>query len=236
VREKTFVMASTDIALRYESLLEVPSSSSTVVVQTKGEMINRMNFQAMAKDFSNLAKFLRLAYNGVVGEVQIQIKVKKLFYETVRLCDESVFTINEFSRASNTAVESLLATYEFLMDGLDTMAIANVQEISQVAERMRAAAQNLAIEFSKEAAACQKLEEETTTASAAANQRSKDSLAKKKQAQIDKEKEEGLYINITEEEQKARKEYEDSREQHFKAIDQQKLGWFKGFLNAVTGS
>ena len=67
MREKTFVMASTDIALRYESLLEVPSSSSTVVVQTKGEMINRMNFQAMAKDFSNLAKFLRLAYNGVAS-------------------------------------------------------------------------------------------------------------------------------------------------------------------------
>ena len=228
---------SKELVIVYEgetySLLKVPESQAKLVLSAKQRMMQTINLSQLAKDLSNLGMLLRLAFNGVVGYIDLQIKVRKIFYNVVRLCDESVHTINEFQRASDTALESLQATYEYLVDGLDELAIINLEEIAGVAGQMKAAAKKLSEEFRKEALSVQKLEEETSQEESKARESSSDKEKQRKQAEIDKDKQKQIFDDMVEDEIKSEMEYESARKKELEQIENQKFGFFKTLVNAM---
>ena len=89
------------------SLLMVPASSTAVVASVKEEMIQKINLHQVAIDLNNLGMFLRVAYNGVVGYTDLHVQVRGIYYNVADLCDESVCTINKFSRSSKIAISIL---------------------------------------------------------------------------------------------------------------------------------
>ena len=216
------------------SLLEIPKSTSKMVGIAKQNMMRAINLPQLAKDLSNLGNFIRLAYNGVVGYVDLQIKVRKLFYDVVRLCDESVYTISEFQSASDTAIDSLQAAYQYLVDGLGDLAIINLEEIAEVAEKMQKAADDLAKKFEEEAKTVEKLENETTQTKSDALAKSDRNIEEKKQAEIDRKEQERIYEEMAKEEMDAEKEYQSARKKELEEIEKQKFGFFKGLINAIT--
>ena len=229
---------SKELVLKYEgetySLLEIPKSTTQLVIEAKGRMMQIINLPQLAKDLTNLGMFLRLAFNGVVGYIELQTKVRKIFYDVVRLCDESIHTVNEFQRASTTAVESLQATYEYLVDGLDDLAIVNLEEIKEVAGKMKVAAEKLSKEFRNEADAVKLLEKETSQTESKTKQSSKDKEEQKRQAQIEKEKQKKLFEDMVQDEIRSEREYEEARRKEMKEIQNQKLGFFKGLVNVLV--
>lgn len=229
---------SKELVLKYEdetySLLEVPESTSKLVVLAKQRMMQTINLPQLARDLSNLGMLLRLAFNGVVGFIDLQTKVRKVFYDVVTLCDESVHTINEFQRASNTAVVSLQATYEYLVEGLDDLAIINLEEIATVASKMKVAADKLSKEFQDEANIVQSLEEEVTREEDKTKRSSEEKEKQRKEEERKKEEEDKRFKDMVQDEMEAEKNYEAARKKEIEEINNQKLGFLKGVVNAVT--
>ena len=217
------------------SLLKAPPASSQAVVESMETMSQSLDIPRLAKDLSNLGKCLRLAYCGVVGEPNLQTKVKQVGYDVVDLCDESVHTINEFQRASNTAIDSLQATYEFFVDGLDEFAITNLEEIAKVAKTMAEAATKLSVKFKEEAKKVEILQMETAELELKKIENAEDRRKAKKEAELERDKRKQQYDDRLDEELKAEKQYQESKKSQLEQMENQKFGFFKSLINTMTG-
>ena len=217
------------------NLLEIPKSTTKLAVIVKQKMMEDLDLPQLAKDLSNLGMFLRLAFNGVVGHnIDLQTKVRKLFYDLLDLCDECVRTVNQFKRASNTAIENLQSTYQYLADGLDELAVISLKELGAMASKMKKAADNLSKEFQKEAKIVQQLEEEVSRAEAKSDESSKQKAQERRDADADRGIQKTKHDDMLEDEKKAEKEYEEAQRKEIEEVMKQKLGFFKGLLNVVT--
>jgi len=85
----------------------ITASCIAVVASIKEEILETVNLQQVAIDLNNLGMFLRVAYNGVVGYTDLHVQVRGIYYNVADLCDESVCTINKFSRSSKIAISIL---------------------------------------------------------------------------------------------------------------------------------
>lgn len=219
------------------SLLEIPKSTTKLVVSAKQYMTKNVDLPQLAKDLSNLGKLLRLAFHGVVGhDIELQKKVRKLFYDVVDLSDESVRTINEFQSASDTAVRNLKATYKYLVDGLDDLAIVKLKKIAEDAEDMKKAADHLAKKYRDEAKIVRELQAEASEAEDKSRRSSEEKEKQRRIAEAEREKQQRIHDDMVQTEMKAEKEYEEARRKEAAEIDNQKLGLLKGMMNTVFGA
>ena len=145
-------MVDTTIQIKGEnfSILEVPEASTALVRQHEQYLLAGVDLEALVTDLSRVGKFVRIAYNGVAGYTELQIKIRRIAVNVSRLCDKSAITVGMFKQASGTVLVDLQATYHFLIDGLEDMGIETFRSTSRVAEEMKEAAQKLAEEFEKE--------------------------------------------------------------------------------------
>ena len=130
--------------------MEVPEASTALVRQQEKYLLAGVDLEALVADLSRVGKFVRIAYNGVAGYTELQIKIRRIAVNVSRLCDKSAITVGMFKQASGTVLVDLQATYHFLIDGLEDMGIETFRSTSRVAEEMKEAAQKLAEEFQKE--------------------------------------------------------------------------------------
>ena len=130
--------------------MEVPEASTALVRQQEKYLLAGVDLEALVADLSRVGKFVRIAYNGVAGYTELQIKIRRIAVNVSRLCDKSAITVGMFKQASGTVLVDLQATYHFLIDGLEDMGIETFRSTSRVAEEMKEAAQKLADEFQKE--------------------------------------------------------------------------------------
>ena len=130
--------------------MEVPEASTALVRQHEQYLLAGVDLEALVTDLSRVGKFVRIAYNGVAGYTELQIKIRRIAVNVSRLCDKSAITVGMFKQASGTVLVDLQATYHFLIDGLEDMGIETFRSTSRVAEEMKEAAQKLAEEFEKE--------------------------------------------------------------------------------------
>jgi len=132
------------------SLLEVPAESSELVVDQKKQLLGEIDLEALINDLSRAGKFVRVAYNGVAGNTDLQITVQQIGYDMTKLCNKAAITVVQFSRASHSVVLDLQSTYEYLMDGLEEMAVDTLGAVSKLARDMALAAEELGKAFEKE--------------------------------------------------------------------------------------
>ena len=130
--------------------MEVPEASTALVRQQEKYLLARVDPEALVADLSRVGKCVRIAYNGVAGYTELQIKIRRIAVNVSRLCDKSAITVGMFKQASGTVLVDLQATYHFLIDGLEDMGIETIHSTSRVAEEMKESAQKLADEFQEE--------------------------------------------------------------------------------------
>lgn len=148
--ERAVVLAGTTY-----SLVEPPSRDSQVVKVEREKLLAKMDLNKLVKDLCNVGSFVRLAYYGLVTAgpqfSDMQLEVQELGIDVTKLCDKSAITVSGFKRASSTIVTNLQATYEYLLDNLEEMAVDTLASVSDLAGQMAKAAKTLQDDFDKEA-------------------------------------------------------------------------------------
>ncbi|XP_028401660.1 uncharacterized protein LOC114524701 [Dendronephthya gigantea] len=139
--------SSKDISVNIEgetfSLVKIPDVRSSLVKNSKEELNGSLDLASLVNDFAKLGTLIRVAYNGVAGSTKLQIKVQKVGYKVTKLADKSAVTVQNFKNASTSVLQELQGTYEFLLDGLEEMAIETLSLLAKVAEQMAKAAEEL---------------------------------------------------------------------------------------------
>ena len=146
-----------DIVINGENyrLDTVPADTSSVVLAEKEKILNAVDLETLVNDLGRVGAFIRIAYNGVGAAgpkfTEQQIAIQRLGYDVTRLCDKSALTVARFKRASSTVLNDLQATYGYLLDNLEKMAVETLSAVSRLAGEMEKAALELHGEFEKQA-------------------------------------------------------------------------------------
>ena len=133
----------------------LPADTSSVVVAEKEKLLGAVDLKTLVNDLGRVGAFIRIAYNGVGAAgpkfTEQQIEIQRLGYDVTRLCDKSALTVAKFKKASSTVLTDLQATYEYLLDNLEEMAIETLSAVSKLAGEMEKAALELHHDFEQQA-------------------------------------------------------------------------------------
>ena len=128
---------------RKYNLCKVPPKDSRIVEDETQNITAQLKLKDLGNDLSRLGKFVRLAYCGVVGHVDLQIEVRKTLKNVAVLCDDTVHTLNEFKRSSQDALESMQSAYDYLEDGFEDEALEIFADLQQISQNMSKASNDL---------------------------------------------------------------------------------------------
>ena len=167
------------------NLCKIPPITSLVVANATKDIEDQLRLKTLGNDLSRLGKFVRLAYCGVVGHVDLQIKVRQTLKNVSELCDDTVHTINNFKRSSQDALESMQCAYDYLAEGLEEEALVVFDEIQMLSKKMSENSKQLSIKCKSES---ENIKEVGNT-----------TLLKKEAVKVDKQEAEALLsVNTTE--------------------------------------
>lgn len=224
------------------SLTKVPEESSAVVKDQTGKLLGTIDLKTLVDDLGRVGSFIRIAYNGVGAAgpkfTEQQIEIQRLGFDVARLCDKSALTVSKFKSASSSILIDLQATYEYLLDNLEEMALETLSAVSKLAEDMETAALELRQEFDAEGIKVKETLEKTQRARGAEDLRIQEMKTKQKQLTMEKEKQEKLMEDHQRAEREAEARRRDLEQQEDEAIsDLDSLGpgkVMKMICNAVT--
>ena len=118
------------------ALISIPSAESRMVQSAKREFLEQLDLYSLADDLGKLNKFMRLAYNGVAGHTELQIKVQRVGHKSTKLADKSATTVYQFKEKSQDVLEELQTTYKFLLEGLENAAVISLSMMADKAAGM----------------------------------------------------------------------------------------------------
>ena len=167
------------------SIVEVPDSNTQIVVSEKERLLGSIDFQALVTDLSKVGNCVRIAYNGVAGYTELQIKIR---YNVTKLCNKSAVTVSKLKQASGSILGDLQGTYQFLLDGFEELALDTLHAVSEVAKDMAHAADELHKEFDEESKRVEGTLKETMTKKGEETDRKKSLEEGGKKFKIEKEK------------------------------------------------
>ena len=133
------------------SLLKGPNETSKYVTDAHKNLTENLQINELASDLTNVGKFILMAYCGVMGHLHLEMQVRDRLHNVVKLCDDTVHTLNEFSRASNNAITNMATAYEYLVDGFEDIAFETLQDVAKVSKSMQDKSLKLKERFGDEA-------------------------------------------------------------------------------------
>ncbi len=213
---------SKDVSVNIEgetfSLVKIPDVHSQLVKRSKADLTGSLDLASLVNDLAKLGSFIRVAYNGVAGSTKLQIKVQKVGYKITKLADKSAVTVQNFKSASNSVLQELQGTYEFLLDGLEEMALETLSLLSKVAENMAKAAEELHTDF--DAATTDVIEalEDTQTEKGCQEDRKQKMKDEQKEFEMQRKKAEALQKDAVEAEELFNKLYHQAQEREDEAL------------------
>ena len=75
-------------------LISIPSAESKMVLKAKQGLLGQIDLKSLVDDLGKLGMFMRVAYNGVAGNTEVQIKVQRVGYKITKLADKSAITVH----------------------------------------------------------------------------------------------------------------------------------------------
>ena len=175
---------------------KVPDESSAIVKAETDKLLGAINLKTLVDDLGRVGSFIRIAYNGVGAAgpkfTDQQIEIQRLGYDVTKLCDKSALTIAKFKKASSSILTDLQATYEYLLDNLEEMALETLSAVSKLAGDMEKAALELHGEFVAEEKKVEKTLEKTQKARGAEALRIKELQREREQMELKKQEQERL--------------------------------------------
>ena len=133
------------------NLTKPPDVESKFVVEAQKSLTETLQISELATDLSNVGKFLLIAYCGVMGHADLEIMVRERLISITELCDDTVFTLNEFERASDKAINIMITAYNHLTEGHEDLAFGMIQSVAKLSQNMVDASTNLQERFATEA-------------------------------------------------------------------------------------
>ena len=155
-----FLVVMSDDGTEY-NLTRLPPAESKFVVEAQERLTETLQISELATDLSNVGKLLLMAYCGVKGHAELEKKIRERFYSIIELCDETVFTLNEFNRASDKAIEIMITAYNYLLEGFEDLAFDMFQDVSQLSKNMVDASCSLQKRFYIEAEKVEEIQTQT---------------------------------------------------------------------------
>ena len=190
VEKVTDNMALVNIGDEQFSMLEIPSSKSIIVKKERDTMLGSIDLAVLVVDLGRVGNFVRIAYNGVAGYTDLQIKIRRIGYDVTKLCDKSAVTVSMFKRASTSILADLQGTYQFLLDQLEDMALETLAAVNDVAKDMAGAAEQLSKEFDEQSKKVESALEDTMTTKGKEEENKKEIEKKRRELEISKVKSE----------------------------------------------
>ena len=188
--EVTDKMALVKIGDEQFSLLEIPSSKAMIVKKERDTMLGSIDLAVLVDDLGRVGNFVRIAYNGVAGYTDLQIKIRRIGYDVTKLCDKSAVTVSMFKRASTSILADLQGTYQFLLDQLEDMALETLAAVNDVAKDMAGAAEQLSKEFDEQSKKVELALEDTMNTKGREEESKKETEKRRRELEISKEKSE----------------------------------------------
>ena len=170
------------------SILEPPPSGTQIVSQQRDLLLGSVDLQTLVSDLGRVGNFVRIAYNGVAGYTELQIEIRKIGYDVTKLCDKSAVTVAKFKQASGSILGDLQGTYQFLIDGLENMALETLHAVADVAKDMATAAEQLHNDFDEESKQVEVALKNTMTTKGSEEDRKKKLEDEARDFEIDKTK------------------------------------------------
>lgn len=202
-------------------LVTLPNPKSLMVREAKENLLGSLDLASLVDDLGKLGNFIRVAYNGVAGNTEIQIKVQKVGYKITNLADQSAVTVQNFMRASKDILQELQGTYQYLLDGLEEMALESLSVLNDVAKEMATAAEKLCDDFEKATKDVIDALQDTQRAKGTQEERKKALLKEREEFQMQKQKAQELQKRALEAEEKANDLYTQAQKREDKALDKQ---------------
>ena len=187
----------------------------------KEHLLGSLDLHSLVEDLGKLGNFIRVAYNGVAGHTEVQIKVQRVGYKITKLADKSAVTVHKFKGASQSVLEELKGTYEYLLDGLEEMALETLSQLTSIAKDMAAAADELHNDFEKATNDVIDALEDTQKAKGSEEERKKAREEERKEFEIKKQKAEMQQKEATKAEEQAKAFYVAAQKREDKAYDAQ---------------
>ena len=129
------------------SLLRIPPESCALVLKQKEQMLGSIDLAVLVDDLGRVGNFVRLAYNGVVGHVELQDTIRRISCDVTELCDKSSGLVSKVKHTSTSILAHLQSSYVFLFHRQEDMALERLTSTVEVAKGMADAAEELSREF-----------------------------------------------------------------------------------------
>ena len=229
------------------SLAELPSVNSPIVIREQARLLGVINLEALVDDLGRLGNCVRIAYHGVSGFVELQIEIQRIGYDVTKLCDKSAVTVGKFKNASTTVLSSLKATYEFLMDSFEDMAIDTLADVADTAKGMATAAEELRRDFDNQVTKVIEALEKTQRTQNTEEHKKKELEKKRQEMEVEREKQEKLQQEAAEAQRKAEQLAQDANTKENEAIQtimnlkeedrtrDDNTGFWKKLISVFTG-
>ena len=241
-------MADSQVVINDETfdLATIPNAKSKMVLKAKDLLLGSLDLQSLVDDLRKLGNFIRVAYNGVAGHTEVQIKVERVGYKVTKLADKSAVTVHQFKGASQSVLQELKSTYQYLLDGFEEMALETLSMLTEVAAAMAKAADELHSDFEKATDDIIDVLEDTQKAKGAEEKQKKTREEERKDFESRIKQAEQRQKNALEAEAKAQLLYDKAQEKEDEALDNQDSllstvgrifnGMISAAGNAMTGN
>ena len=226
-------MADTAVEIEEETfdLVCIPKAESKVVQEAKTNLLRLLDLRSLVEDLGKLGSFMRVAYNGVAGHTDVQIKVQRVGYKITKLADKSAVTVVKFKGASQSVLNELKGTYQYLLDGLEEMALETLSQLSSIAQDMAKAAKELHDDFEQATTDVREALEDTMKERGSEEKRKKAREEERKEFEIRKQKAVIQQKNAIEAEKNAKALYIKAENKEDKAMEAQ-----GSLLNTITSA
>lgn len=216
-------MADSQVVIGDETfdLVTIPDAKSKMVLKAKDLLLGSLDLQSLVEDLGKLGNFIRVAYNGVAGHTEVQIKVQRVGYKVTKLADKSAVTVHQFKGASQSVLEELKSTYQYLLDGFEEMALETLSMLTDVAAAMAKAADEWHSDFEKATDDVIDALEDTQKAKGAEEKQKKSREEERKDFEARMKQAEERQKNALEAEAKAQLLYDKAQEKEDEALDKQ---------------
>ena len=212
-------------------LVSLPKAESRLVQTAKDSILGLLDLQSLVEDLGKLDSFILVAYNGVAGHTDVQIKVQRVGYKITKLPHKSADIVHKFKGASQSVLEELMGTYQYLLDGLEEMALEKLSKLSSIAKDMVKAAEELHSDFQQATNDVIDALEETQRAKESEEKRKKARKEEREEFEIIRQKAVMQQRNAIKAEENAKALYNEAQKREDKAMEAQ-----AGILSTITGA
>ena len=134
---------------------KVPADGSAVVLAQKKELLGNIDLDMFVEGLSSIGSLLRVAYYGATAAgfrcTDLQIKIEQIGYDVAKLCNKCEITVVNFGRVSSSVLNDLQATYAYLLENEEELAILTLSGVSEIAVKMKQTSLELHDEIEKQA-------------------------------------------------------------------------------------